>query len=506
MLAAAPGRRESLVLGIALALISCLPFVVAAYPQMTDYPSHLARWHVMLDQGHSPWLARHYAFEWRWSGNLGADMLIWPLARLFGLEPGGRILGGLVAVLTGLGLVAVEWTLRRRVGVGALLAFATIWSRPMTMGFLNFGLALALALFAFALWVRLEDRGWRWAVFVPLAFAVWLCHLAGWGVLGVLVLCYELHRRLWLGALLAPWPLAFPLLAQLMVEGASRAHPWGGDALNYKVAMWLQVLRDRSLSLDFDSLVLILLAIALAAIARKVDGRLGWAALLFAVLSLAMPRHFGGGDYADLRLAAVSLMTGCLAIDWAAPRWALYLAPALFLVRLGVSTDAWRENSRKSELLLSVTDRLPEGARVAVAVAENPQRWALYSTDHIAGYATIRRGALVNTHFAIPGIHMLRLRDATPAFADPSHRILVLPGEKADLAAFAPAREADYLWYIGDSPVSRLPAGATVIYRAPGTLLASLLDHRQPEPDAESTGPAGHAGPAGKPSGKPAGK
>ena len=82
-----------------------------------------------------------------------ADLAVRPAVRA---RAGGRILGAVIPVLTGLGLIAVEWTLRRRIGVGALLAFATIWSPMFGMGLLNFGLALALALFAFALWVRLE--------------------------------------------------------------------------------------------------------------------------------------------------------------------------------------------------------------------------------------------------------------------------------------------------------------------------------------------------------------
>ena len=323
-------------LGLALALLACLPFLAAAYPQMTDYPSHLARWHVMLDQGHSAWLARYYSFEWRWNGNLGADLLIWPFARVFGLELGGRMIGAIVPVLTGLGLICVEWTLRRRVGVGALLAFATIWSPMFNMGLLNFGLALALALFAFALWVRLEGWRWRWAVFVPLAFAVWLCHVAGWGVLGLLVLSHELHRRVSIGALLAPWPLAFPLLAQLQTSGSTGIAPWGTNVLRYKWAMWNQALRDQSHSLDTYSLLFLLLAIVAAAVLRKLDrpAGLGGATVCDPDPGDAAPlrrrrlcRHAAGAGGADDRLpgdrlapAALDAVSGAVAVSGAAGR------------------------------------------------------------------------------------------------------------------------------------------------------------------------------------------
>ena len=45
-------------LAVVLALASCLPVIVARYPQMSDYPAHLARYAVMLDGGRSADLAR----------------------------------------------------------------------------------------------------------------------------------------------------------------------------------------------------------------------------------------------------------------------------------------------------------------------------------------------------------------------------------------------------------------------------------------------------------------
>jgi hypothetical protein len=161
-----------------------MPFLIAKTPQLTDYPSHLARYYIMLDGGHNPFLARYYDFKWSLTGNLGADLLIWPLAKLFGLEAGGRVLGLIIPPLTGLGIIAVEWVLRRRIGLGAMLAFAFIWSPAMGMGFYNFCLSLALALLSFALWVKLEGWPRRWALYIPIGLTLWSCHASGWGVLG----------------------------------------------------------------------------------------------------------------------------------------------------------------------------------------------------------------------------------------------------------------------------------------------------------------------------------
>ena len=473
-LLAAAGRREGLWLAIALALVSCLPVLLAARPQMTDYPSHLARYYIMLDGGHSVWLARYYDFTWSWSGNLGVDLLIWPLSKLFGLEPAARIITAIIPPLTGLAMIAVEWTLRRRIGLGTMLAFVTIWSPALIIGMLNFSLALALALFAFAAWVRLEGRRWRWLVFVPTSMLVWLCHLAGWGVLGVLVFGYEWHKRRGLRAFLAPWPLALPALGFLQDSGPAGLLAYGQNIGTYKLSIWFMALRDQSWWLDIDTLVFLLVACAAAAVFRRFDGRLGWAAVIFAVLSLALPRHLGGGDYSDYRLIAVALSAGCLAIDWAPPRLLLWLAPMLYLVRLGITASVWHADSREVEAVLKALDRVPQGARIAAAVVMERAVWATETFQHVPSYATLYRDAMVNTHFAEPGVHMLTLREGGAEFKDPSQRILLAPGEPVDLANFAPARQADYLWYIGGPAPASMPPGAVVIYRTKRSLMARL--------------------------------
>ena len=478
-LLAPAGARETLWLAVVLALVSCLPVLLAARPQMSDFPSHLARYHVMLDGGASEWLRRYYSFTWRWSGNLGADLLIWPLAKLFGLETAARLIAGMIAPLTGLAMIAVEWTLRRRIGIGTMLAFATIWSPALVIGFLNFSLAFAAALFAFALWVRLGTWRWRWLLFMPISWLVWLCHLAGWGVLGVLVFGYEWHRQRSWKAVLAPWPLVFPGLTFLFGEGGPLGlMAYGQNVANFKLSIWFMALRDRDWTLDSYSLGILLAAFALAASARRWDGRLAWAAVAFAVLSLVLPRHLGGGDYTDYRLIAVALSAGCLAIDWAPPRLILWASALLFLVRLGVTANAWQAESRDVEAMLTALDHVPQGARIAAAVVTDTGAWKSDTFQHVPSYATVRRDALVNTHFAEPGVHMLQMRAGEfgggPGFQDPSQRILLVPGTRPDLAQWEPAKGADFLWYIGHVRPSRLPPGAVIVHQTPRSIMARL--------------------------------
>ncbi len=467
--ASIPSDHATLWLGLILALSACLPVLVARYPQMSDYPAHLARYYVMLDGGRSPALAHWYSFRWEWTGNVGVDLLIRPFAAVFGVEQGARVIAGLIPPLTGLALLAVEHALRGRVTPSSFVAFAFIWSPMMLLGLLNFTLGLAFALLAFALWVQLERRSWRPAVFLPIGLGVWLCHLSAWGVLGILVFGYEWRQRGLVQAIVAPWPLLLPLVPLLLGPiaqggGTRGSFSYGAFVLDYKGAIWLRDMRDSLFWVDVPSLAMVLLLVLAAVVTRRFDWRLGIAALIMLALSLALPRHISGGDYADFRMISTGLMVGCLGVDWHWPRWALWTAPLLYAGRLAITTVSWQADSAQTARLLQALDHLPQGANVASAVLVPSEVWRLDHFEHIGCYAVLRRDAMVNANFAVPHVHMLHLR--LGGFADPSHRLRQPSELPVDLAHFAPAAKADFLWYVGVRPPSSLPPGAQVIWRS----------------------------------------
>lgn len=467
-------RQQTLWLAIALAVLASLPVMAAWAPQMTDYPSHLAGYKVMLDHGHDPFLTLYYKFRWEWTGNLGVELLMVPLTPIFGLERAGRLIVLLIPVLTGLGIIAVSWTLRRRVGLGAILAFSTIWSPSLLMGFLNWSLSLALALFAFALWVRLEEKRWRDFLFVPIGFVVWLCHVSGWGVLGVMVFGYEWHRRKDWTAFLAPWPLTFPALPMLVGMGANAKVGYGRLVIEYKWAIFYKALRSHVEWFDIASVSAIALVLAYGMFTRRMDGRLGWAALLLFGLTLVVPRNIFGGDYADYRLSTTAFMVACLALNWRVPRWALALAAALFIARIGVVTANWYEDGQVSHHMVEALQHVPEGGKVATAVAIPRSQWEFGPFEHLGSYAVVRRSAMENSNFALPDVHMLSMRDGSFRFNDPTHRILYSRNQKIDLRKFRPARQADFLWYMGTTVPVALPDGARIVFSTPNSFLARL--------------------------------
>lgn len=470
-------RDIALWLGILMAFAATLPVLVAWAPQMTDYPSHLAAHRIMLEHGVNPFLTKYYAFQWKWTGNLGANLLMVPLTPLLGLEAASKFITWTIPLLTGLSFLAVGWALRGRIGIGVLLAFLTIWSPSLLMGFINYSLSLALAMFAFAAWVRWEGWRWRTLAMVPIGFIVWLAHVSGWGVLGVLVFGYEWSRRKNFWSCIVPWPLALPLIPMLLTASGGSKIGYGRQVFEYKWSIIYRALRSHVEWFDIATLAFVAALLAVAALTRRLDGRLGWAALVLFILTLAVPRHIFGGDYADYRLSTAALMVACLAIKWPAPRWSIILVASLFFVRIGITTQSWYEDGRISQDMIRALEHVPEGATVATAVAIPRRQWEFGPFEHFGSYAVVRRSAKENSNFALPGVHLLSMAEPdSRRFADPSQRILYAPWQKIDLRKFRPAKQADYLWYIGTVEPAAVPEGAHILFRTPNSFLARLAN------------------------------
>ena len=195
-----------------------------------------------------------------------------------------------------------------------------------------------------------------------------------------------------------------------------------------------------------------------------------------------MPRHISGGDFADYRMITAGLLVSCLAVNWTikerASRWAVAAATALYLVRLAVTTLSWGADSAQTGRMLQALDHLPHGCKVASVVLVPGGSWPLDHFEHIGAYAALRNDCLTNANFAVPHIHMLHLK--VPFAVDPSQRMILGDDKPVDLAHFAPADQADYLWYVGGREPDSLPAGAVVEWRGDHTLVARLAKPGKP--------------------------
>jgi hypothetical protein len=419
-----------------LAAVSVIPLIYPTVPPLIDLMGHMGRYRVELADPGSKLLTEYFSFRWALMGNLGVDLLIIPMAKIFGLELGVKLIVMMVPLLTVTGLLLVAREVHGRLPATAGLAVPFAYCWPFQWGFINYVFAMALTLNAFALWLRLAryDRiRLRAALFVPIGGLIWLAHGFAWGVLGLLAFAAEIVRMrdvegrgyfesLWRGALHC-LPLAPPLLLMILWrtgDVAGRTTDW----FNW-VAKYVYLISSlRGHWMDFDIwhvAVLALLALfGLTSIGWRqygVDMRrtLGVATLVLIIAYVLMPRIVIGSAYADMRLAPYVI---AIAVIGLVPRFTnrialnvvALLALTVFGFRLYQTTDRFAAFADFQEKQLSALDHVERESRV-FALVNLPclSLWESPRLEHLGAMAIVRRDAFVNGQWTMPGAQLLSI-------------------------------------------------------------------------------------------------
>lgn len=489
----------------AMLVLGAVPLLYPAVPPLVDLLGHMGRYRVELDLARSPELQRYWDFRWAPMGNLGVDLLILPLGRLFGLELGVKLIVVAIPVMTVAGLLWVAREVHGRLPPTTAFALPFAHNQAFFYGFVNFTLAMALGLLAFALWLRLartEQFLLRALLFAPIGLVLFLTHAAGWGAFGLLAFAAELVRQHDRGE---EWPaaaigavrhcavLALPLVPLLAWrQGTPGADTAGWFNLVGKVSWIIFALRDRWQWFDIASVAIVLVLIVEA----RRRGEFGFARTLsFAVGALALaflllPLMLFGSTFADMRLAPYLVALGVLAIRWRGAigsRGAQQVAAiglAFLLVRVGATSASLAIAATDQAAKLTALDQVPLGARVLSIVGEQcGPNWAMPRNDHLGGMVIARRLGFSNDQWDIPGANLLsrRLQGTGHFSADPSQISRPAPCATDTLWTMdqalgaIPPGQFDYLWLI-DTPAftAALPAGANLVWRGPGSSLYRL--------------------------------
>lgn len=494
-----------------LVALCAVPLVWPSLPPLTDALGHLARYHVELAIDTSPYLKQYFSFKWALVGNLGVDLLIIPMARIFGLQLAVKLVAMAIPVLTAAGLLLVAREVHGRVPPAFAFALPLAYGFPFQFGFLNHVLSMALALLAFALWLRLGRTGrlrLRAYLFVPIGALIWLTHVYGWAVLGLLCFAAELVRvrdtgeRRWRSvwsAALATLPLAPPVLLMLAwrsgdVKGVT------GDWFHWfaKYSWLIETLRDRWKAFDMASVALLLLLLVVGIIPGVRIGyarTLGIATLLLLVAYVLLPRILLGSAYADMRLMPYAIAIGLIGLKptaAASRRFSgaiAFLGLLFFAARIGTTTWNFIGYDRAYQTQLAAIDHIRRGSRVMVLVNLTCQKaWVSSRMDHLGSQAIVRKDAFVNGQWVMPGAQLLTITyTAAGRFAaDPSQ--LLRPKRcrarnepsLRDTVAHFPRDAFDYFWLI-DMPPERWvhDPGLIPIWTAPRGILYRVA-HPQP--------------------------
>ncbi len=495
----------------ALVMLAAVPLLWPSVPALVDLPGHIGRFRVQLDIGSDPALRDFYAFNWQLVGNLGVDLLVVPLSKLFGLELATKLIVLTIPPLTVLGFLLVAREAHGVVPPTALFALPFAYAQPFIFGFVNFALAMALGLIALALWMRLGRAGrthLRAALFFPLSFVLWLVHTFGWCVLGMLAFGSELFRlraaganwiRCGVMAGLAMVPLAGPMVLMVswragQAAGQSDWFNWGSKAL------WLlSSLRDRWDGLDLVSLLVVvaLLAWGLASRRMALDRSLALGAAMLLAMFIILPRIVFGSHYADMRLIPYALALGILMLRpspamSARAAGALALAGlAFFGMRIAAHTASFALYHHAYTHELAALAHIPERARlVSFTAIDCGFSWYTSRLGHLPALALSRKRAYANDQWMLAGGQLISSRIEAPGFEqDPSQLVLDRPcpwerWRTLDQALRELPRDRfDYVWLIAPPTFDRRNLAGMVPVWSQGTSAVYRIDVRGPAED-----------------------
>lgn len=498
---------------VALAIfLSIVPLLFPAVPPLTDLPGHMGRYRVMLGTDAAV-LSQWYQFDWRIAGNLGVDLLVAGLAPLLGLEFTVKLVMLAIAGLTAGGILWISREAHGRIQPWALFALPLVYNYSFLFGFVNHALSMALALNAFALWLRLgrQDRiRLRAALFVPLSALIWLAHVVGWGVLGIMAFGAELARarqqgRGWLAtpvrAGLACLPLALPMVLLLVWRSSEGAGVTGRFFdVRLKLGFLAMALRDRWAPFDIASVALIGIMLYRALRDRRVERspHLAAAALLLLAAFVLLPFILFGSAFADMRIAPFMLILALLTLRTseafpARERATLALIGlAFFAVRTTGTTIGFWQVDREWNRHLQALDYIPRGARLATFVGSNCiDPWAHRRDSHLSALALVRRSAFSNDQWRLAGSTPITvIAPGLGKYAtDPSQFVLLEPCPiqsdfmtMNEALAGLPRDRFDYVWLINPPPYDpRLTSGMRPLWRNRTDILYRIDNHRLSE-------------------------
>jgi hypothetical protein len=376
--------------GLGLMLVCLLiPLISTEVPPLTDYPNHLARCFLLAFGSSDPALRQMFSAHWQIIPNIGVDLILPKLMHVFPPLLAGRLMLALCLLIPTTGAIALSRAYFRRRSLWQIATGFAAFNMLFLMGFMNFELAIGIAMWGAAAWIRYREQNLAAAVAsaIILAPIVFFFHLFGFCFYALLVGSYEFFvlfergLRAWSDVRYAAGrALAFGLAMVIPVFLYS-ASPL--ERVSFSPA-WVSLPRKLYIAFDsileYSSLFDLLIAASLVAFlvfclmngrARICKAGLICCTALLCIY-LVTPVSFKGVYFVDTRLP---VMLGFMVFAGFMPRGlnsrertvSVAFFMILFVARVALITNVWVDSQRDLADLRQTIASVTPGSRVLAA-------------------------------------------------------------------------------------------------------------------------------------------
>ncbi|MDP2354554.1 MAG: hypothetical protein Q8M31_00620 [Beijerinckiaceae bacterium] len=409
----------------ALLVLMTLP-ALFLIPRSADLVNHWARLTILAMPASDP-LNTYYRVEWGALPNLGIDLIYIALAPLLSAETVARLAFILSFWLPALGVWALHRVWAQTPSPTILIAPVLSYNLVTTVGLVNYGLGIGIALIALAWWAAHERRriSYDLSIVNVIAVALFFCHLLALAAFCVIFGLLEATPRrgeslkpAFLRALQSPLYVAVALALVWSMRQMPSGYELTGDKFWIFVAPFFSGLPlDLQWGVGLAALILALFLVRLVVIAEPAR----FAVFGFFVIAVGMPSSMGTANLIDARLVVLWAYFALAATVVRVPN-SKHLAGvvsvsafAFAFARTALLIPAWSAYNQDIVEMRTAFSVIPPGSSVLAVAPPNCRNPNLNFEENLSTFAVIDRRSQVNTLFAGQGMQPVHARD--PAIA-----------------------------------------------------------------------------------------
>lgn len=502
---------------LVLFAVTQFPLYWVEYPDITDFPNHLARIHTLINLSGSEMLQRYYQLrKMEFGTNLAMEVIVPILAGWISLSLALKAFASLATLLFMGGAVALGRAVVGRFSPLLLGVLLFAQNAIFQLGLFNYIFGIGLVFGMLALWISANGRKTpgHLTAFAAGCIAVYFCHLSAMGVYGIGVVAYQLSLvdrgkllRLctWRPLILALTQFVPVLIVHILLWSnsagsytpASHSLPGLHIWIVYKSAL---VLLAPTISFSGYFIVQTVFGMVLAG-ALYVGFRervlqlampTRWMAGMLAAVIVLLPPSGFGSNLVDMRLIPTCVVLAWCGLEVATctrlkSRVVLATIASAAILITAATTYQWGARNAEYADVRKALSQVPQGARIATVVLDE-RNAPLSISPHVGAWSIIDNSAFLSSFYIWP---------FQPFWVSyrPSYASLALLARTDDPAAAPPGYETlknnyDYVLVHGGDEAARRQyvASADIVFDSPSVRL--LRTYRDQPVNSDSMEPA----------------